>query len=146
MRRRQFLASGTALLSVALAGCGHPSVVLDMDDATAADITDEVSMTVEPGSEEYTVISAAVANGSATRSGRYELFDHTSTVQFNGSAYDVSETRGASSETTVYEALVDFDPSNTTAERGTIAYEELPEADRRHLGPTHFKRDPVQSG
>lgn len=38
MRRRQFLASGTALLSVAVAGCGHPSVVLDMDDASAADI------------------------------------------------------------------------------------------------------------
>jgi len=53
MRRRRFLASGTAFLSVALAGCGHPSVILDLNEATADDIADEVSMTADPGSEEY---------------------------------------------------------------------------------------------
>ena len=45
MRRRQFLASGTALLSVAIAGCAHPPVVLDLNEASADDITDAVSTT-----------------------------------------------------------------------------------------------------
>lgn len=134
MRRRQVLASGTALL-VPLAGCGHPPVVLDMDEATAASIADEVSMTVDPESEAQTVISSAIENGSATRSGRTELFDRVDTVQFNGSVYEVSETRLESSEVTVYEVLIDVDPENTTAELGAVEYDKLPEADRQRLGP-----------
>ena len=120
MRRRQFLASGTVLLSAAVAGCGHPSVVLDMDDATADDIADEMSMTAEPGSEEYTLVTSARENGSATRSGRYELFDHTNTVQVDNTFYDISETRLKSSEKTTYEVYVDFDPDDSTPELGEI--------------------------
>jgi len=133
MRRRQFLASGTALLSVAVAGCGHPSVVLDMDDATAADIADEVSMSPEPDSAEYTVVSAAIENGSATRRGRHKLFDCTDTVRIEDSFYEVSETRLSSNEVTVYDVRIDFNPSDSTAEIGEIAYEELPAADRQRL-------------
>ncbi len=135
MRRRQFLASGTALLSVAVAGCGHPSVVLDLSEATADDIADEVATTADPGSEEHEVVSAAVENGSATRRGRYELFDRTDAVRLGDAFYEVSETRIASSEVTVYEVLVDFDPDDTTAEVGEIAYEDLPETDRERLEP-----------
>jgi len=133
MRRRQFLASGTALLSVAVAGCGHPSVVLDMDDATAADIADEVSMSPGPESAEYTVSSEAIENGFATRRGRYELFDQTDTVRIDDAFYEVSETALESSDVTVYEVRIDFDPANSTAEIGEIAYEELPTADRQRL-------------
>ncbi|WP_336330996.1 hypothetical protein [Haloarcula sp. CGMCC 1.2071] len=135
MRRRQFLASGTALLSVAVAGCGHPSVVLDMDDATAADIADEVSMSPSPESAEYTVASEAVENGSAMRRGRYELFDRTDTVRIDDAFYEVSETALESSDVTVYEVRIDFDPADSTAEIGDIAYEELPTADRQRLDP-----------
>lgn len=135
MQRRQFLASGTALLSVALAGCGHPPVVLDMDEATAADIADEVSMTVEPGSEEYTLLSSAIENGSATRSGRYELFDRNDIVRVDDAFYEVSETRLERSEVTVYEVLIDFDPADSTPELGEIEYADLPEADRQRLDP-----------
>jgi hypothetical protein len=133
MQRRQFLASGTALLSVAIAGCGHPSAVLDLNEATSDDIADEVAMTTEPGSDEYTVVSTAVENGSATRRGRYELFDRTDVVRVDDGFYEVSETRLESSEVTVYEVLIDVDPEDSTPQRGEIAYADLPEIDRQHL-------------
>lgn len=133
MRRRQFLASGTALFSFGIAGCGHPPVVLDMDDATADDIADEVSMTAEPGSEEHSLVASARANGSATRSGRYELFDRTSTVRVDDTFYEVSERSLGSSEVTVYEVLVDFEPDDPTPELGEIDFEDLPAVDRHRL-------------
>ncbi|WP_280587696.1 hypothetical protein [Halorubrum sp. Boch-26] len=141
MRRRQVLASGTALLSVALAGCGHPSVVLDFEDATADDIADSVSTAPDPGSEEYEVVASARDDGSATRRGRYELFDRTSTVRVDGAFYEVSETRIGSSEVTVYEVLVDVDPADPTPEIGEIAYEDLPETDRRRLDEIFSESD-----
>lgn len=133
MRRRELLASGTALLSVAIAGCGHPDVVLDLEEATSEDIADEVSMSLEPDEEEYGLVESAVENGSTTRRGRYELFDRTNTVRFEGSVYDVSETRLGSSEVTVYEVQIDFDPDDATPELGEIAFEDLPAVDRDHL-------------
>jgi len=143
MRRRQFLATGTALLSTALAGCGHPPVVLDMRTATSADIADEVATTAEPDSEEYAVVASARDNGTATRRGRYELFDRTSAVRVNDTFYDVSETRVASSEVTVYEVLIDFDPEDTTPDVGEIRYEDLPAVDRRRLDPVVSEDHPT---
>jgi hypothetical protein len=133
MRRRQFLAGGTALLSVAVAGCGHPNVVLDLDEASDEDIADERSTRVEPGSEEYRVLTTARDNGSATRTGSTELFDSTDTARVNGAYYEVSETRQESTVETAYDVDVDVDPGNTTAEFGEIAYEDLPEFDREKL-------------
>ncbi|MDS0221963.1 hypothetical protein NDI54_11460 [Haloarcula sp. S1AR25-5A] len=133
MRRRQFLASGTALLSVALAGCGHPAVVLDMDEATATDITNQLSTSPETNSTACSVASAAIENGSATHRGRSELFDPGETVRIGDTFYEVSESRLDSSEVTVYEVRIDFDPADTTAEIGEIAYEDLPATDRDRL-------------
>ena len=133
MRRRELLATGTALLPLPLAGCVHPEVILTMDPATADDIADRVSLHPEPDAEEYTVTADAVANGSTTRRGRSELFDRTSTVRLNNSFYEMNETRLSSSEVTVYEVLLDVNPEDTTAELGAIAYEDLPETDRRRL-------------
>jgi len=141
MRRRQFLASGVALCSVAIAGCAHPYSVLDMDAATADDIADKVSMTPEPDSEEYTLVAAARENGTATRSGRYDLFDQTNTVRVNDTFYSVSETRLSSSEVTVYEVLVDVDPDDSTPDLGEIDYDDLPAVDRQQLEPV-FSEDP----
>lgn len=146
MRRRQFLETGTALLTVAIAGCGHPPVVLDMDEATADDITSAVSTTVDPGSEEFTVVSSALENGSTTRSGRYELFDRTDTVRVGDSFYDVSETRLESSEVTVYDVRIDFDPADSTPELGEIAYGDLPETDRQRLDRIVSEDEPGQDG
>jgi len=83
VRRRQFLATGTALLSVPLAGCGHPPAVLDMSDATDEDMADEGSTLARPDSEAYGVTTRARENGTATRRGRHDLFDHIDTVQLN---------------------------------------------------------------
>lgn len=142
MRRRRVLAGGAALLSVGLAGCGHPTVILDLDDATTDDIADEVSRRIDPGSEEHTVLSAAIENGSATRRGRRELFGRADTVRVDGAFYTVSETRLERSEVTVYEVLVDFDPADSTPEVGEIAYEDLPAIDRDRLAPIASRDDP----
>ncbi|WP_247005612.1 hypothetical protein [Halorientalis litorea] len=144
MRRRQFLASGTALLSVAVAGCGHPSVVFDMNDATADDIADEVSTVAAPGSDEYPVVSDAVQNGTATRWGRRTLFDRVDTVRYEDAFYDVTETRVETSEVTVYEVMVDFNPGETSPEAREIAYDDLPETDRQRLDRILSEDEPPQ--
>lgn len=140
MRRRQVLASGAALLSVAAAGCAHPSVVLSMEEATAERIANEVSAAPEPGSEEYDVVAAAIENGSTTHRSRHELFGRTDTVRIDGAVYEVSETRLDSDEVTVYDVRIDVNPENTTPDLGEIEYGQLPETDRERLEPV-FSRE-----
>lgn len=133
MHRRQFLAAGTALLSAGLAGCAHPSVVLDFEAATADDVADEVSMRPDPGSEEYRIVTSARENGSTTRRSQYDRFDRTDTVRLDGAFYEVSETRLGSSEVTVYDVRLDLNPDDATPTLGEIAYEDLPATDRQRL-------------
>jgi len=142
MRRRQFLATGTALLAVPLAGCGHPPAVLDMDDATDEDIADEGSTLARPDSEEYDIVTSASENGTTTRRGWRDLFDRIDTVRVNETFYEVSGTRLESSEVTVYEVLVDVDPESTTATVGEIAYADLPAVDRERLKSVITERSP----
>lgn len=132
MRRRQFLAAGTALLPF-VAGCAHPSVVLDLKEATPNDLADEVSRTADTGSQEYAVVADALANGSATRRTQRELFDQTDVVRFENAFYEVSATELGSSDVRVYDVLVDFDPADATPELGKIAFGDLPETDRERL-------------
>lgn len=133
MRRRQVLVSGTTLLAATLAGCAHPSVVLNMDTASAADIAQKVAIDPEAGSDEHAAIEAAIENESATRTGEYDLFDQPTIVRYDGSFYEISETSRERSEVTVYEVRLDLVPSNTTVELGEITYADLPEVDRRKL-------------
>lgn len=142
MRRRQFLAAGTALPAVLLAGCAHPPAVLDMNDATDEDIADEGSTLARPDSEEYDIVTRARENGTATRRGRHDLFGHVDTVRVNETFYAVSETRLKRSEVTVYEVLVDVDPEETTATVGEIAYADLPAVDRERLDTVITERTP----
>jgi hypothetical protein len=142
MRRRRFLAGGAAALSVGLAGCAHPDVVLDLTEATADEVAAEVSQTADPGSDEYRVVTAARENGTSTRRGRYDLFDDQPIVRIDDAFYDVTETRLETSEVTVYEVMVDFDAANATAERGEIAYEDLPAVDRERLEPVLSEQPP----
>src|SRR6056297_619405 len=146
MRRRQFLASGAALLPVALAGCAHPDVVLDLNEATAEDVADEVSTTADAESPEYAVVEAALENGSATRRDRHELFDRDETVRFEDAFYEVSATRLGSSEVAVYEVLVDLDPADATADLGEVEYDDLPAVDREHLDVVVHGDHPDQEG
>lgn len=135
MKRRQFLATTTALSTAVLAGCGHPPVVLDMDEATDSDIANEVSTSLDPESDAYAVIESAVENGSATDDDRRQLFDKEETVQFDGVYYAVSVSEEDSTDVTVYTVHVEFDSDEPTAERGAIAFEDLPETDRDRLEP-----------
>lgn len=140
MKRRQFLATGTTLLAAAVAGCAHPPGVLTMDAAGDEDIADEASLLARPDSEEYGIVVRGRENGTATRRGRYELFDETDVVRVNDTFYEVSESRLQSSEVTVYEVYVDLDPENTTADVGEVAFEDLPAVDRERLGPVLTER------
>lgn len=133
MRRRSVLATGTTLLANALAGCGHPAVVLDLEPATAEDIADRASAAPDPDSDAHAVVAAASENGSATRRGRRALFGSGDIVRVDGVVYEVSETSIESDEVTVYDAKVDVDPANTTADRGEIRYDDLPAVDRERL-------------
>jgi len=146
MRRRQFLASGAALLPVALAGCAHPAVVLDLNEATADTIADEVSTTAASGSPEYAVVEDALANGSATRRDRRDLFDRDETVRFEDAFYSVSATRLGSREVTVYEVRVDLDPTDATPDLDEIEYGDLPAVDRERLDPVVDGDHPNQEG
>jgi hypothetical protein len=141
MRRRRFLAGGTVLFSVPLAGCGHPPVVLDMDAVTSTEITAAVSETADPGSEAYHVLTAAIENGSATRTGLSALFDGTRTVRVEDRFSEVTETRVASSEVKMYDVLIDLNPSETTPELGVIDYTDLPAVDRQRLVSILAERD-----
>jgi hypothetical protein len=143
MQRRQFLAGGSALLSVAVAGCGHPNVVLDLEAASEEDIADEVSTTAEHGTEEYRVLTTARDEGSATRSGRDELFDRADTIRVDGAFYEVSKTQVESSEATVYSVDVAFNPDDTKAEMGEVAYDDLPAFDREQLSFIVGDREPA---
>jgi len=140
MRRRQLLGTGTTLLASVLAGCGHPPVVLDMDEATDEAIADRGSTLARPDSEEYGVVTRARENGTATRQGSYDLFGHVDVVRVDDRFYEVSEDRLESSEVTVYEVYVDLDPENPTADLGEIAFEDLPAVDRERLAPVVTER------
>jgi hypothetical protein len=142
MRRRQVLATGTALLSVPLAGCGHPPVVLDFEAATNDAIADSVSTAPEPGSEAYEVVATARDNGSATRRGRSALFDRVDTARVDGGFYEVTETEVASGEVTVYTVTIEAAEPNSTAGLREVAYEDLPEADRDRLNPILSEDEP----
>ena len=142
MHRRQILASGTALLSVALAGCGHPAVVLDFEEATTETVAEWVSTAPDPGTDEYEVVASARDNGSATRRGRRELFDRTNAVRVDGRFYEVSETEVSSSDVTVYTVAVEAAEPNSTAGLREVAYADLPETDRERLRPILVEDDP----
>jgi len=145
MQRRQFLATGATIVSVAVAGCGHPPVVLDMNEATADDIARDASMSPDPESEEYALVTAAIENGSATRTGSFELFDRTDTMAVNDTFYEVSETRLDSTAETRYEVYLDVEPDDRTPERGEIAFEDLPAFDRERLEPV-LAENPTPGG
>ena len=142
MYRRQVLATGTALLSVSLAGCGHPAVVLDFEAATTETIADSVSTAPEPGSEAYEVVASARDNGSATRSGRSALFDRVDAARVDGRVYEVSETQVGSGEVTVYTVTVEAAGDDATDGLREVAYEDLPETDRERLRPILSGDDP----
>ncbi|GAA0657378.1 hypothetical protein [Salarchaeum japonicum] len=133
MRRREFLAGGTALLALPAAGCIHPPVVLDMSEATLTDIADERSDRLAPDSEEHDIVTAARNNSSVTRTRPGKLFDDANAVRVGRTFYEVTETAIDTVEVTTYELHIDFNPGDATPSRGEIEYAELPPADAERL-------------
>jgi hypothetical protein len=145
MRRRTVLAGGAALLAFPLAGCAHSSSLLDMEEATDRELTDRVAQSVEPGTDEYTLVSDAVANGSATVSDRSPPLDADEPVAFGGAYYEVSMTELDRREATWHELQIDYNPAETTPESGAIAHEDLPSVDREALGRLVSPERPPES-
>lgn len=133
MRRRALLASTSTLLA-ALAGCGHPDTVLDMEAATASDIVDEVTNSVRQGSDEATLMAEVATNGSARANGTRPPLSVEQPLLYEGRVYDVTATELGSREVTRYEITIDYDPEDRTPERGEIDYAALPAVDRAALG------------
>jgi hypothetical protein len=134
MRRRQLLAGGAALLSVPLAGCGHPPNVLDMSEATDQRIADEKSRTVSTESDKYGLARSIAENGSATASGLSPPLDTDNTIAVDGEYYNLSVTETDSGQRTRYDIRIDYDPGDVTPGDGEIAYADLPAVDREALG------------
>ncbi len=134
VHRRQYLAT-TALLTVPLAGCAHPSNVLDMQEATPDRLAAETSRSISPESDAHAILQEVVENGSATAAGISRPIDTDEPVEFQGRYYDVSATEIGRRDRTSYDIRVDYDPEETasTESRGSIAYADLPEVDKTAL-------------
>jgi hypothetical protein len=139
MRRRQYLAASAALLAAPLAGCAHPSAVLDMTEATDEDVADSASGNVDHHPEAGGLVAEAVENGSATVSDRSPPIDPGTPVEYEGRYYDLSVTETGERETTVYDVRIDYDgdsESGSDSESGdetpgsAVDYGDLPAPDR----------------
>lgn len=145
VRRRKFLAGTTALLTVPLAGCAHPSNVLDMREATPQSLSEEMARTVSPSSRRYEMIKDAVVNGSSTISGTSPPIRSDEPVRLDDSYYQISISTGASEERTGYTIQVDYDPATVDA-NATIGYADLPDVDQTALaGVIPLERKPPDS-
>lgn len=132
MRRRKFLAGTTALLTVPLAGCAHPSNVLDMREATPQALSEEMSRTVLPDFQGYETIKEAAVNGSSTVSGTTPPIRPDEPVRLDDSYYQISITTGVNRDRTGYTIQVDYDPATVDANT-TIRYADLPAVDQAAL-------------
>lgn len=145
MRRREVLATTAALLTVPLAGCAHPSNVLDMDEATPERLADEVSQSVSRDTAEYTLVGEAVQNGSATASGTAPPIRPDEPVRFQDRYYELSVTEVDNRKRTQYEIQVDYDP-DTSTDADRIAYDDLPSVDKTALERVIPPRDDHPDG
>lgn len=131
MKRRQVLAGAAGALSVALAGCADPRAVLTMTAVSDEEIAERASVS-PPDRESTRIVRSAVENGSATASGTRAPLDVDFPMAVDGAYYDLSR-----SETRIGDRLrvtVKVDPGESAPDAATIAFDKLPEADRKLLG------------
>lgn len=144
VRRRQFLATASALLTISVAGCAHPPNVLDVREATPESLADEMSQSVPPESDGYSVIREAIENESATISGTSPPIDTDDPIRFQGRYYDASMIKAGSRRVTSYDIRVDYNPEATDSNE-SIAYADLPAVDKTALeGVIPPQGDPPQ--
>jgi hypothetical protein len=132
MRRRRFLATGSALLVGAFAGCAHSNAVLTMDEVSDAEIAERASSRGDDAEGEYgRIVRETIENGSATASERRPPVEPDRVVAYEGSYYRLSYDVTGSETVNAYDIAVDFDPESTDGP--TVAFADLPEIDRTVL-------------
>ena len=135
MRRRTFLATAATAVALPLAGCAHPSDgSLSMGELTSDSAIAERYAGETEGlpPERKALIDAAVAGDAPTREGRYPPYDQDRPIEHEGAYYRITHEVVDSRTETRYTVDVDYDPETTPS--SVIAYEDLPEADKRALG------------
>lgn len=132
MRRRHLLASTAALLAGPLAGCAHPTAVLEMTELSDGEIAERASRSVANFPPARRIVSEAVENGSTTVSGRSRPLDVERPFVYDGRYYELSVAETGQREATMFSVRIDYDTTGTPEGR-TIAYDELPRVDRDTL-------------
>ncbi|QLC32667.1 hypothetical protein EFA46_000060 [Halarchaeum sp. CBA1220] len=132
--RRHHLVLAALLPLVLLTGCSAAGSI-SMDPVSNADLADHASRDAPPGDAEpdpeARLIRDAIRNGSATIEGRSAPVEADLPFAYRGSYYDLSWTAAGEREATSVDLEVDYNASNVSANR--IAYDDLPEVDRRAL-------------
>lgn len=130
MRRRHYLATTAALLAGPLAGCAHPTAILEMDTVSDAEIAERASRTVTRHPAHRDVVADAVENGTANATGRSPPLEPGLPVEYEGRYYELDVTETDRREATEYGISIDYDPGTATPGGEVVDYAELPAVDR----------------
>ena len=140
----RLLPLGALLALVLLAGCSAPGS-LTMDPVTDADIVEHASRSLERSAppaeddEEARMLRTAIENGSATIDSPYPPVREGKPFEHEGAFYDLTWTVVDERTVTSVSLLVDYNASDPEGER--IAYDDLPDADRRAVDALLPPRD-----
>jgi hypothetical protein len=133
LTRRGFLRSAVGASAVAVAGCADPRAVLILNEVNDTQLADRVAEEVE-GTDDEEVVRRAVENRSYTTEGDESGLEppvEAGSVLYEGAYYDLSVEARTVSEDRLYVLRVENVGSSSVD--GEMAYDELPEADRRAL-------------
>lgn len=147
--RRRFFRTVGAVGCATMAGCQSVpfhggSLSLSMDETSDQLIADRAVL--DWTDEEREIFLDALENGSTTVShSRYPPLRSFYPVEYDGQYYEITHTVTGSHEATAVDAKIDFEPETT--EGPSIAFDDLPERDRRLLErPVTFEPKPQTDG
>lgn len=132
MRRREVLAGGAVLLVAPFAGCADPAGALHLSAVDDAELAEEASRdTTGLSDDRREAVRGAVEDGSGTVEGTRPPIDDGLPFAYDGRYYDLSWSVVDERTVTQYSIEIDYDPEDATG--SSVAFEDLPEVDRRAL-------------
>jgi hypothetical protein len=137
MERRLPVAVALLAVTLALAGCAHPSGSMSMRPVDDAGLAEEASREV-PDPEDHlrgdgSVVRRAIENGSATAVGPRPPVESGLPFRHEGQFYNLSRT--VVDTTPGYRVGIRIDYNASSVDGDVIAYEDLPAVDRGRLAP-----------
>ncbi|AFZ72760.1 twin-arginine translocation signal domain-containing protein [Natronobacterium gregoryi] len=139
MNRRQFLATGATLASIAAGGCvgcaTAPSLSLSMEATSNADIADRLTRSLESDDEDDRIALEAAEGETVTAEGLSEPFPSESPYVHDGAVYVAETTVTDRTPGTSFGYKINpVDEDETLDPENAIHYEDLPEVDRDAFG------------